>query len=210
MTVSDERHLELLTRNGPLVVVITGPSGVGKDSVLAELRASGRPYFVTVTATDRPRRPDEREGIDYFFLDPTEFQRMVEADGFLEHAVVYGQGKGIPRQQVRQALASGLDVLLRIDMQGAATISRLLPGCIRIFLAPPSMAELEERLRARDTESEEALQRRLAMAREELARADECDYLVVNADGRLNETVCAINAIIIAERARIHRTRILV
>ena len=201
---------DLARAHGPLLVVITGPSGVGKDTIIARLREIGPPCVVTVTATTRPKRPNETHGVDYLFVSREEYDRMLAAGEFLEHADVYGHGYGIPRTPVREALAQGSDVLLRIDPQGAATIGRLVPGSIRIFVAPPSMAELEARLRERKTESPEVLGRRLATAHAELARAREFDYLVVNADGRLDETVCQILSIMAAERCRIHRQRITV
>lgn len=197
-------------RNGPLLVVITGPSGVGKDTVIARLKEIGPPCYVTVTATTRPKRPGEIDGVDYFFIDRAEYDRMLAANELLEHAEVYGFGYGIPRGPVREALAAGNDVLLRIDPQGAATIGRLAPGCVRIFIAPPSFPELEARLRSRKSETPEILERRLKTAHQEMARADECDYIVVNAEGELDQTVKEIAAIMRAERRRIHRQRVVI
>lgn len=194
----------------PVLAVITGPSGVGKDSVVNRLKELGRPYRFVVTATTRPPRVEERHGIDYFFIQRAEYDRMLAEDEFLEHALVYGHGYGIPRAQVREALASGRDVVVRIDPQGAATIGRLVPGAVRIFLAPDSIDELGTRLRIRGTETPEAIARRLALARTELERVEESDYLVVNRAGRLDETVAAIDRIIHAERCRVHRTPITV
>jgi guanylate kinase len=192
-------------RNGPLLVVITGPSGVGKDTVLARLKEIGPPAHVTITATTRPRRQTEVDGVDYYFITPETYDRMLAGDEFLEHATVYGYGYGIPRAPLRDALAAGLDVLARIDVQGAATLGERVPGCIRIFLAPPSFDELGRRLRERRLDSPEAIEHRLKTARAELTRADECDYVVINADGRLDETVCRISSIMAAERSRVRR-----
>lgn len=197
-------------QNGPLLVVITGPSGVGKDSVLARLRDSHTPAHVTVTATTRPRRETEVEGVDYYFVTPESYARMLGDSEFLEHAIVYGHGYGIPRAPLRRALAEGRDVLVRIDVQGAATIGALVPGCVRIFLAPLSIDELERRLRARGLDAPEVIERRLQTAREELARAEENDFIVVNADGRLDETVCRITSIMAAERARVRRPPVVI
>jgi guanylate kinase len=208
--VSSEAPLDPAEVNGPLLVVITGPSGVGKDTVIARLKEIGPPCHVTVTATTRPRRPTETHGVDYYFVEPAEYRRMLDGGEFLEHATVYGFGYGTPRSPVREALAAGTDVLLRIDVQGAATIARLVSGSIRIFLAPPNFAELERRLRSRKADDQEVIARRLKTAHEELRRADECDYLVFNEDGRLDETVCQIAAIMQAERRRIRRARVVV
>lgn len=167
----------------PLLVVLTGPSGAGKDSVLNALktRPHGR-YAVGVNATTRPPRPGEREGVDYYFVAHDEFARMIRDGELLEHAVVYGQDKGVPREPVRKLLASGKHVLLRTDVQGARFIKANLPGTLTIFVAPPSPAELEERLRARGDDSLEQVDLRLKTSREELASAGEFDFTVVNDD----------------------------
>jgi guanylate kinase len=206
--VSSDVPLDPVSANGPLLVVITGPSGVGKDAALARLKEVEPACHVTVTATTRPRREAEQHGVDYFFIEQDEYDRMLAADEFLEHASVYGFGYGIPRTPVREALAAGKDVLLRIDVQGAATIGALAPDCIRIFLAPPTFAELEQRLRLRRSDAPDVIERRLRTAHAEMTRAAECDYIVVNADGRLDDTVCQIAAIMAAERRRIHRRRV--
>ena len=208
--MSSEAVLDPADQNGPLLVVITGPSGVGKDTVIARLKEIGPPCHVTVTTTTRPRRQNEAHGVDYYFVEPPQYQQMLDGGEFLEHATVYGYGYGTPRTPVREALAAGTDVLLRIDVQGAATIARLVPGSIRIFLAPPDFAELERRLRSRKSDDPEVIARRLKTAREELQRAGECDYLVINEDGRLDETVCQIAAIMQAERRRVRRERVVV
>ena len=208
--MSDDPPFDPARANGPLLVVITGPSGVGKDTIISRLKEIGPPCFVTVTVTTRPKRPAEIHGVDYLFVDRETYDAMLAAGEFLEYAEVYGNGYGTPRTPVREALAAGRDVILRIDPQGAATIGRVAPGAIRIFVAPPSMAELETRLRQRKTETPEALARRLTIARAELARAAEFEYVVVNAEGRLDETVCAIASIMRAERCRTHRQRVAV
>lgn len=196
--------------NGPLLVVITGPSGVGKDSVVNRLRQIGPTCFVTVTVTTRDRRPFETHGVDYFFITRDEYDALLAADELLEHAEVYGFGYGIPRAPVREALAAGQDVVMRIDPQGAATVAQLVPGSVCIFLAPPSLNDLEHRLIKRKSESSEVLARRLATARDEMRRAAECDYLVINADGALDDAVAEISAIMRAEKRRIRRTRVVV
>ena len=134
----------------PLLVVVSGPAGVGKDSLIQCLKERGCPLHSVVTATDRAPRPGEVHGVDYFFLRTEEFLRMKREGELLEHAIVYGQHKGIPKQQVREALASGKDVIMRVDVQGAATVRRLVPEALLIFLTASSEKELEERLRDRD------------------------------------------------------------
>src|SRR5690554_5254443 len=124
----------------PLLVVISGPSGVGKDETLKAMKQLGYPFHFVVTATTRPKRPDEVHGRDYFFVSMEEFAGMIEQGELLEHALVYGDYKGIPKQQVRDALDSGKDVIMRIDVQGAATIKQLAPDAVFVFL----VAESEE------------------------------------------------------------------
>ncbi|GBD11188.1 Guanylate kinase [bacterium HR23] len=192
----------------PLLVVLSGPSGAGKDAILARMRQLGRPYHFVVTATTRPKRPWEQDGVDYYFLSPEEFERMRAHQGFLEYAQVYGHFYGVPREQVRQALAQGKDVLMRVDVQGAKTIRRLVPQAVFIFVTPPSLAELERRLRQRGAESHEALQRRLQTAQQEMECLPSFDYLVINEDGRLDEAVSAVEAIICAEKRRIPHRRV--
>ena len=185
---------------GPLLVVITGPSGVGKDSLLARMKVLGRPYHFAVTATTREPRADEVEGIDYYFISDQQFDEMLARGEFLEHATVYDQRKGVPRPPVREALAAGRDVIMRTDVQGARYIKSVCPGAVTVFVQPPSWEEMEWRLRSRGTDGEEQLELRLRVAREELAAADEFDYTVVNDD--LNACVDEIEGILAAERAR--------
>jgi len=186
----------------PLLIVISGPSGVGKDSVVRRMKERGFPVHFVVTATDRPPRPDEVHGRDYYFYTTAEFERMIAEGELLEHACVYGQHKGIPKAHVREALASGQDVVMRVDIQGAATIKELIPAAITVFLICESEEELVARLHERRTESEEALQRRLQTAREEIARIPEFDYVAVNRRCALDATVDDILAIIRAEHCR--------
>ncbi|MFZ5915802.1 MAG: guanylate kinase [Chloroflexota bacterium] len=187
----------------PLLIVISGPSGVGKDATIKRMKELGCPFYFVVTATTRPQRPGEVHGQDYFFVSTDEFVRMVQQDDLLEHALVYGEYKGIPKAQVRQALESGQDVILRLDVQGAATIRKLVPEAVLIFLSAASEDELVARLRARRTEPAAMLQRRLDTARQELRQMADFDYLVINRDGDLDETVEQIVAIITAEKCRV-------
>lgn len=187
----------------PLLVVISGPSGVGKDAALGELRKLGRPWHFAVTATTRPMRAGERDGADYIFLDAETFGRMRERDEFLECAEVYGRWYGVPRGPVRDALREGRDVILKMDVQGAAAIRRLAPEALLIFLIPPSMADLRQRLQGRMTETAPELTRRLRTAEDELSRIREYDYRVVNENGGLERAAAEIDAIITAEKCRV-------
>lgn len=187
----------------PLLVVISGPSGVGKDSVLMRMRELAFPFHFVVTATSRPIRPGEIDGYDYHFVSVERFEQMIRDDELLEWAKVYGQYKGIPKSEVRQAMASGRDVVLRINVDGAATIKRLAPEAVFIFLAPASPEELRRRLTVRRTESPEEIERRLAMASEEMEQVRHFDYVVINREDRLDEAVGQIRAIIIAEKQRV-------
>ena len=189
-------------RGTPLLVVLSGPSGVGKDAVLSRMREGGVSYHFTVTATTRAQRPAERDGIDYIFFTSAQFDRMVEQDGFLEWAHVYGSRYGVPKDQVRKALEQGKDVLLKADVQGAATLKRLAPEAVFIFLVAPSMEELERRLRDRKTESTTDVNLRLSTARAEMGHQPMFDYVVVNRDKALDDAVSEIEAIIAREKRR--------
>ena len=186
----------------PLLIVISGPAGAGKDSLIERMLECGCPVHFIVTATDRAPRPGEVHGVDYFFLATEEFQRMEREGELLEHAVVYGQHKGIPRQHIREGLASGRDVIMRLDVQGAATIRRLVPEAVLIFLTASSEEELEQRLRARRSDSPEQLQKRLVTARQEMKRLPRFDYVVINRDGELDRAVDDVVAIMRAEHCR--------
>jgi len=192
----------------PLLVVLSGPSGVGKDTAILRMKERNLGFHFVVTATTRPPRPNEVNAVDYFFISNDEFAEMIERGDLLEHALVYSDYKGIPKQQVREALASGKDVIMRIDVQGAATIKDLCPDALLIFLTTNSEEELVERLQQRKTETPEGLKLRIATARQEMKRLDEFDYCVVNHALRLDETVDKILAIIEAEHQRVRPRRV--
>jgi guanylate kinase len=189
----------------PLLIVISGPSGAGKDTIMQRMKERGMPFHFVVTATTRPRRENEVHGRDYFFVSKEEFARMIEQDELIEYAIVYGDYKGIPKQQVREALASGQDVVMRLDVQGAETVRKLAPNAVMIFMTVDNEQELERRLRERKTENAEELALRIATARKELQRVDAFDYIVVNADDHQDEAVDTIQAIIVAEHSRVHQ-----
>lgn len=192
----------------PLLVVISGPSGVGKDTILDGLKQRGLPFHFVVTATTRPQRPHEVEGRDYFFVEESEFLRMIDQGELIEHAMVYDQHKGVPKQQVRDAMQSGMDVVMRVDVQGAKTIRKLAPEALLIYLTVSSEEELAGRLRKRRTESEADLQLRLATAREEYGYLEVFDYLVLNAESQVEVAVDTILAIIEAEHHRVQPRRV--
>lgn len=192
-----------LLNHSPLLIVISGPSGVGKDTVIQRMKERQLPFHFVVTATTRPPRPNEVNGVDYIFVSHNEFAEMIEQGKLLESAIVYNDYKGIPKAQVRQALASGKDVIMRVDVQGAATIRKLCPDALLIFLTIQDEEEIIRRLKERKTETREGLNLRIATARQELKRLDEFDYVVVNREFQLDETVDIIMAIIQAEHHRV-------
>lgn len=189
----------------PVLIVISGPSGVGKDTVVKSILDSDPSIHFVVTATSRPPRPAEIEGVDYFFYSQEKFEKMIANGEFLEYAVVHDNYKGVPKTQIRQALNSGKDVIMRVDPQGAATLKKLIPEATFIFLTADSLEVLAERLRKRKTESGDVFDLRLKIAQKELARIKEFDYLVTNREGQVNRTVEQILAIVQAEKCRVNR-----
>jgi guanylate kinase len=186
------------------VVVISGPSGAGKSSFVKELlRRNGGDLVYSVSATTRAKRPHEVEGKDYFYLTREEFERRVDAGEFIEHAEVHGEWYGTLRSQTEKVLAQGRNVLLDIDVQGGRSVRRVYPDGVFIFVLPPSMEDLEERLRARATDREDRIKIRLENARREIALMREYDYAVVNDD--LENATHRVLAIIEAERCRASR-----
>jgi guanylate kinase len=192
----------------PLLIVISGPSGVGKDTIARMLLACRDSFYFVVTATTRPPRSSETHGTDYFFHSHDEFAQMIEDGELLEWAVVYNDYKGVPKQQIRDALDSNRDVIMRVDVQGAATIRKLVPHAIFIFLTADSEESMILRLRERKSETAEGLNLRIATAREEMKRLGEFDYCVVNAQGMQQKAVDQILAIADAEHARVQRNPI--
>ena len=187
-----------------LVFVLSGPSGVGKSSLIERLKRDRFPITHCVTATTRPRRQGEEHGIHYYFLAEPEYDALLESGQFLEHAVVHNLYRyGIPLHSIRDALRRGQDVILAPDVQGASTVRWKLPNAISIFLRPPSLDELLPRLAARGTETPEERRIRLATAERELQRMSEYDYVIVNHRDRLDQAVGDLEAIIRAERLRV-------
>ncbi len=187
----------------PLLIVISGPSGVGKDAVVRTLQRREAALHFVVTATSRKIRENEVNGVDYIFVSEQEFERMIDNNELLEYAVVYDQYKGIPKSQIRDALQSGKDVIMRVDVQGAATIRKLCPEAVLIFLIPSNQDEWIRRLIERQSETSESMRLRVITARQELTRLAEFDYVVVNKQDCLDEAVDAIEAIIESEHHRV-------
>ncbi|HKJ39804.1 MAG TPA: guanylate kinase [Anaerolineales bacterium] len=187
----------------PLLIVISGPSGAGKDTVMQRMQERGLPFHFVVTATTRKKRENETHGKDYFFVTKDEFARMIDEDELIEHAIVYGDYKGIPKQQVREALASGKDVVMRVDVQGAESVRKMAPEALLIFITTDSEEELVHRLETRKTETADSLALRIATARKELKRLEAFDYVIVNRDFQLDVTVDSIRSIIDAEHHRV-------
>lgn len=194
----------------PLMIVISGPSGVGKDAVLKSLQQRDMPLHFVVTMTSRLPRDGEVDGVDYFFVSREKFQALIQRDEFLEHANVYEDYKGIPKAQIREAFASHRDVILRVDVQGAQTLRGMFPDAVLIFLIPTNEKEWLERLRRRQSETADSLALRLETAKEELSHLSEFDYMVVNAHEHLEDTVDAIAAIIQAEHHRVAPRQVLI
>ncbi len=191
------------TRQG-LLFVLSAPSGAGKDTVINTLRQQGMDFYVVPSVTTRAPRPGESEGHPYHFISKETFEQLVSQNELLEYANVHGNWYGQPRKLIRDNLSAGRDVLLKIDVKGAATIRSKVPDAIFIFLIPGSLEELTQRLTGRQTETEEELRRRLADARKELAEQHWYDYLITNRDGHLQEAVDCLRAIMLAEHCRVH------
>ena len=192
----------------PLLVVLSGPSGVGKDAALNELRKLDRPWHFVVTATTRTIRSGETDGVDYIFLDEPTFLEMKDRNDFVECAQVYGRWYGVPRSQVTSGLEAGKDVILKIDVQGAATVRKIAPAALFIFMVPGSFEELQDRLAQRMTESTPEMELRLKAASDELRQAAHFDCQVVNSKNNLRQAVSDIDATISAEKQRTGRPAI--
>jgi len=196
--------------NKPRIFIISGPSGVGKDSVIEELRAVFPEAQYVVTATTRPIRKNEVDGTHYLFLTKDEFRARLDRNDFIEHAPVYDNYYGVPRSPIVEGLEAGRDVIIKVDVQGAATLRSKIPNTISIFLCPESMPALEKRLRDRKTEDPEVLMKRFTTATEELKEVKHFDYVVFNEDGQLNRAIREIVNIVAIEHNKVHQPEIVV
>ena len=197
-----------LIRNQRLLIVISGPSGVGKDSVVKALLSSDLPLHFVVTANTRSPRPEEIEGVDYFFISKDKFKKMIRDNELIEWAHVYDNYKGVPKSQVKDAFASGKDVVMRLDVQGAERIRSLFPEAILIFLLPSDEEEWHQRLEKRTDAKDNDFELRIKTVKEELEKIAIFDYLVVNAENKLDEAVETIKDIITAEHHRVDHRKI--
>ncbi|MEM4204725.1 MAG: guanylate kinase [Candidatus Methanomethylicaceae archaeon] len=197
------RTWDRFIRRGGLLIVLSGPSGVGKDAILCEFQKVCPDVLRCVTATTRPRRDSERDGVDYHFMSEEDFRKRIQEGRFLEFAEVHGYLYGTPRESVDQALAQGRDIILKIDVQGGIAVKRTMPDAVMVFVEPPSIEELERRLRSRSTDSDADIERRLANARRELECIGEYDYVIEN--DSVPEAAEKLRAVIIAEHSRIHK-----
>jgi guanylate kinase len=189
-------------------MVVSGPSGAGKDALLNRLRETDCPLQYITTLTTRPKRAKERDNIDYHFVSSAKFQEMIENDELLEWSNVYGNLYGVPRKPVREALQGGQDTIVKVDIQGAATIKKILPEAVFIFLIPPSLEELTTRLTQRRTESPFDLARRIKTAQQEIAQLSLFDYLIISNRGEIDRAVEQVKAIITAEKCRVRPRQI--
>ena len=192
----------------PLLIILSGPSGVGKDAVISYLKASSPNFKFVCTNTTRPRRANEKDNVDYHFVSPAEFQDLLSHNELLESAKVYQNWYGVPKEPIRQALQQGHDIMVKVDVQGAASIKKLVPQAVFIFLAPPSFEELASRLKQRYTETPESLATRLQACESEMKQIPEFDYVVVNQRNQIESAVNEIKAIIAAEKCRVRQREI--
>jgi guanylate kinase len=185
-----------------LLIVISGPSGVGKDTVITEIKKLHTSVYHTVTTTTRPKRNGEVDGIDYHFISKDEFKQIIARDGFLEWAEVYGNLYGTPKDQIRHALAEGHDVIAKVDVQGALSIKEIVPDALFIWISAPSIGELDARLRGRNTDSVKDIELRIETAHKEMKLVHHFDYEVINEDDRSDKAASEILDIITAQKAR--------
>lgn len=206
--MTKEIFSEDFIKKQPLLIVLSGPSGVGKDAVIHSLQKRNFPIHFVVTAASRPPRAGEVHGVDYFFVTEQEFKEMIANDELIEHSLVYNVYKGVPKSQVREAMESGKDVIMRLDVQGAAKVRTIFPEAILLFLIPANDQEWLQRWRARNTETPEEIKLRVETARKELECLNYFDYVVVNPHSQLEKAVDNVISIIEAEHQRVQQREI--
>jgi guanylate kinase len=192
----------------PLVIVISGPSGVGKDAILYRLKEKKHPFEFITTVTTRKQRANEKHQVDYHFISVEEYQQLLKNDGLLESAEVYGNWYGVPKVPVKEALAKGKDVIIKVDVQGASNIKKILPEAVFIFIMPPSMEELSNRLILRSTETPADLSIRLNTAESEIEQITGFDFVVQNPCNEIDTAIKDILSIIRAEKCRVKQRKI--
>lgn len=197
------RHDPICPPPKPLLILLSGLSGAGKDTILDALRKADYSFYFSVSATTRERRAGEKEGADYFFVTREQFQKMIDGGELIEWAQVYGNLYGRPKEPIKQALLNGQDVIVRLDVQGAAAYKKIVPDAVAIFVVTPTMADLEKRLKNRSTESPDELELRLRTAEQEIGQLHIFDYVIVNRENELNKTIADVLAIIAAEKCRV-------
>jgi guanylate kinase len=180
--------------------IISGPSGVGKSTVIHSALAYFNDFYFSVSATTRKPRPGEKEGVDYFFIEKSEFEKGIKDNAFLEYASYCENYYGTPRKAVVEKLSLGYNVLLDIEIQGASQVKKSMPGAVMIFIIPPNLQELEHRLRSRGTDTEDKIRRRLARAKREFEKAPDYDYLIIN--DNVENASLELTSIIRAEQCR--------
>ncbi len=192
----------------PLVIVISGPSGVGKDAILDRMKERGYPFAFITTVTTRAKRENEKDRIDYHFISCEEYQELLKSGSLLESANVYGNWYGVPRKPVKEALENGKSAIIKVDIQGAATIKKIIPDAVFVFIMPPSLTELSQRLTRRCTETDSDLSLRLKTAEDEVQQLQNFDYVVINPSNNIESAIQDILCIIAAERCRVKPRKI--
>ena len=191
-------------KSSPLLFVVSGPSGVGKDALLDQLKSRDPNRTYPITATTRAPRPGEVDGVHYHYYSDDRFKEMIDHGELLEYAQVYDHYYGVPKSELSKGIVNGQDVIVKVDIQGAATIKRLIPQAITIFIAPSTMDELLQRQSSRQTETPAELMLRMETAKQEIGTIPEFDYLVTNTQGELDKAVAQVESIIAAEKSRVH------
>lgn len=202
---ADEMIQDVRAAIRPRLYVISGPSGVGKDTVIDQLRPRLPDFYFAVTATTRERRPGEIDGVHYFFMTAEQFLNGSAEGEFIESAEVYGNWYGVPRSGIRSALRAGRNAIVKVDVQGAGTIRALASDAILIFLMPPSIEELTRRLFHRKTDGPSVMMRRVRTATQEITAVGQFDYVVFNEEGQLDKTLDQILSIIVAEQLKVNQ-----